>query len=178
MREPAHALANELDRGVHEDWDANCVFSHIFAWKHECLEHTDEEWRSGSCCRSGLRSFYGHFDTFFCCENYWNPLLRTKNSSWPNFLQPTEAYCSILKRFWAQHHFKQQFLIYDVSFDVKAILHHIDVLCKHRSCVTASLQTLTFSCLFPRSSTSRHFCLLSKVIGLYHRKVSSHSNPL
>lgn len=118
---------------------------------------------------------------FWCLFPLWKLLesvVTNINLSWPNFLQPIEVYCSIRRRFWEQYHFKQQFLLYDSSCNVKAILHHIDVLCKHRSCVTASLQTLTFSRLFPRSCTSRQFCLLNKVIWLYHGKVSSHSKPL
>lgn len=73
---------------------------------------------------------------------------------------------SIFKRSGVEYHRKQQFLLYDVSSNLKAILRYIDVLCKHRSCVTASLQTFSFSHPEPMRSE------------LFGGKVSSHSKPL
>lgn len=55
----------------------------------ECTEQTDGQQKSGLCCRSGLRSFYGHFDTFL--------------DTLPSYLT-TRMHCNTMNPHWRRHH--------------------------------------------------------------------------
>ncbi len=58
----------------------------MFWEKIECSGHKDGQWKGGLCCRSGLRSFCGHFHDFSCHSENSSVKDCDMNSGWSQTL--------------------------------------------------------------------------------------------